>query len=76
MGEWIKRNRIFSIVAFAMNSILFYQVAYWAMSQDLATVTTGGAALVAAVMTPIAATYKFVLEFAKSRMGDGGKGND
>jgi len=70
IGQWVKENRIFSICAFIMNSVLFYKVVDWAISNpDLNTV--GGAALVGAILAPMAATYKFVLEFAKNKQGDG-----
>jgi hypothetical protein len=70
VAQWMRENRVFSICAFVMNSLLFYKVVEWAISTpELQTV--GGGALVAAILSPMAATYKFVLEFAKDRNGEG-----
>ena len=65
-GKWIKENRIFSIAAFITNSVILYQMSEWVMSQDLSQISGGAGALVSGVFASIAATYKFVLEFAKS----------
>jgi hypothetical protein len=70
IGLWIRENRIFSIAAFVSVTVLLFQITYWVMSQDLNNVSAGAGAAITGIYGSIAATYKFVLEFAKGGIHD------
>ena len=70
LGKWIKENRIFSLGAFVTVSVLLYEITYWVMSIDMSTLSNGAGAAITGIYASVAATYKFVLEFARERSKD------
>lgn len=68
-SDKILEYRVFSISACVFISWMFYEITMWIVSfglDEISALSTGAGVAISGIYASIAASYKFVYEFAKS----------
>ncbi len=68
-SEHLLDYRVFSISACIFISWMFYEITMWIVAfglDEISALSTGAGVAITGIYTSIAASYKFVYEFAKS----------
>lgn len=68
-SDKILEYRVFSISACVFISWMFYEITMWIVSfglDEISVLSTGAGVAISGIYASIAASYKFVYEFAKS----------
>ena len=68
-SDKILEYRVFSISACVFISWMFYEITMWIVSfglEEISALSTGAGVAISGIYASIAASYKFVYEFAKS----------